>query len=133
MYLEFELWIMQWDLYLSMHAYFLGSTASCDSKSRDKHPDWLRERSTSHRSHYSSHYHSCCSRQYRYTGRESSHFSGDGWVGHPLDPIGCLFDTLLAASRASDESSQTQSSQGNTLSWKFVFVDTLDRSLVRLL
>ena len=24
----------------------------------------------------------------------------DGWVGHPLDPIGCLFDTLADASTA---------------------------------
>lgn len=22
----------------------------------------------------------------------------DGWVGHPLDPVGCLFDTLADAS-----------------------------------
>lgn len=27
----------------------------------------------------------------------------DGWVGHPLDPIGCLFDTLADASTIPDE------------------------------
>lgn len=27
----------------------------------------------------------------------------DGWVGHPLDPIGCLFDTLADASIIPDE------------------------------
>ncbi|XP_050297456.1 zinc finger SWIM domain-containing protein 5-like isoform X2 [Anthonomus grandis grandis] len=27
----------------------------------------------------------------------------DGWVGHPLDPIGCLFDTLADASTISDD------------------------------
>lgn len=27
----------------------------------------------------------------------------DGWVGHPLDPIGCLFDTLADASIIPDD------------------------------
>lgn len=27
----------------------------------------------------------------------------DGWVGHPLDPIGCLFDTLAEASTVPEE------------------------------
>lgn len=27
----------------------------------------------------------------------------DGWVGHPLDPIGCLFDTLAEASIVPDD------------------------------
>lgn len=27
----------------------------------------------------------------------------DGWVGHPLDPIGCLFDTLADASVIPDD------------------------------
>ncbi|XP_075216583.1 zinc finger SWIM domain-containing protein 5-like [Lycorma delicatula] len=29
----------------------------------------------------------------------------EGWVGHPLDPIGCLFDTLADASRIPDDQS----------------------------
>lgn len=28
---------------------------------------------------------------------------GDGWVGHPLDPVGCLFDTLADASLSPDD------------------------------
>ncbi|XP_068083450.1 zinc finger SWIM domain-containing protein 5 [Anabrus simplex] len=28
---------------------------------------------------------------------------GDGWVGHPLDPVGCLFDTLAEASLIPDD------------------------------
>ncbi|GLG97797.1 Zinc finger protein SWIM domain-containing protein, putative [Gryllus bimaculatus] len=28
---------------------------------------------------------------------------GEGWVGHPLDPIGCLFDTLAEASLVPDD------------------------------
>ncbi|XP_069694798.1 zinc finger SWIM domain-containing protein 5-like [Periplaneta americana] len=28
---------------------------------------------------------------------------GDGWVGHPLDPVGCLFDTLADASLIPDD------------------------------
>ena len=32
------------------------------------------------------------------------------WVGHPLDPIGCLFDTLTDASIVRDETTNT--SQG---------------------
>ncbi|KAI5709667.1 hypothetical protein M8J75_002174 [Diaphorina citri] len=27
----------------------------------------------------------------------------EGWVGHPLDPVGCLFDTLTDASRSPDD------------------------------
>jgi len=27
----------------------------------------------------------------------------DGWVGHPLDPVGCLFDTLADASLIPDD------------------------------
>lgn len=27
----------------------------------------------------------------------------DGWVGHPLDPVGCLFDTLADASIIPDD------------------------------
>ncbi|XP_071448668.1 zinc finger SWIM domain-containing protein 5-like [Hetaerina americana] len=32
---------------------------------------------------------------------------GDGWVGHPLDPVGCLFDTLAEASILPDEYMRT--------------------------
>ncbi|XP_013410887.1 zinc finger SWIM domain-containing protein 5 isoform X2 [Lingula anatina] len=35
--------------------------------------------------------------------------SPEGWIGHPLDPIGCLFDTLLEASTAIDDSSSDSS------------------------
>ncbi|XP_047000533.1 zinc finger SWIM domain-containing protein 5-like [Schistocerca americana] len=28
---------------------------------------------------------------------------GEGWVGHPLDPVGCLFDTLAEASLVPDD------------------------------
>lgn len=28
---------------------------------------------------------------------------GDGWVGHPLDPVGCVFDTLADASLIPDD------------------------------
>jgi hypothetical protein len=28
---------------------------------------------------------------------------GEGWVGHPLDPVGCLFDTLADASLIPDD------------------------------
>lgn len=31
----------------------------------------------------------------------------DGWVGHPLDPIGCLFDTLAEASVVPDNERST--------------------------
>lgn len=34
----------------------------------------------------------------------SSHASlTDGWVGHPFDPIGCLFDTLAEASLSPED------------------------------
>lgn len=26
------------------------------------------------------------------------HFNSEGWIGHPLDPIGALFDTLAESS-----------------------------------
>ncbi|KAG8231223.1 hypothetical protein J437_LFUL005897 [Ladona fulva] len=32
---------------------------------------------------------------------------GDGWVGHPLDPVGCLFDVLAEASILPDEYMRT--------------------------
>ena len=35
----------------------------------------------------------------------------EGWVGHPLDPIGCLFDTLLEASTVKEPSHQSSKSQ----------------------
>lgn len=31
----------------------------------------------------------------------------EGWVGHPLDPIGTLFSTLTESGRAGDEGSNT--------------------------
>ena len=33
-------------------------------------------------------------------GGQSSQTPGnhEGWIGHPLDPIGCLYDTLTEAS-----------------------------------
>ena len=30
-------------------------------------------------------------------------YNTEGWVGHPLDPIGCLFDTLAEASLVPDD------------------------------
>jgi len=32
----------------------------------------------------------------------------EGWIGHPLDPIGCLFDTLAEASLMPDDQSRIQ-------------------------
>lgn len=31
----------------------------------------------------------------------------EGWVGHPLDPIGTLFSTLTESGRANDEGANT--------------------------
>lgn len=31
----------------------------------------------------------------------------EGWVGHPLDPIGTLFSTLTESGRAGDEGTNT--------------------------
>lgn len=31
----------------------------------------------------------------------------EGWVGHPLDPIGTLFSTLTESGRAGEEGSNT--------------------------
>lgn len=47
----------------------------------------------------------------------------DGWVGHPLDPVGCLFDTLADASLIpDDQTSRTPSYFGKYevifLCWK---------------
>lgn len=40
----------------------------------------------------------------------------DGWVGHPLDPIGCLFDTLADASIIpEDQRPRTPSYLGNLI------------------
>ncbi|XP_052129793.1 zinc finger SWIM domain-containing protein 5 [Frankliniella occidentalis] len=39
---------------------------------------------------------SCCS-------GSSSVYNTEGWVGHPLDPIGCVFDTLAEASLVPDD------------------------------
>ena len=40
--------------------------------------------------------------------------STEGWVGHPLDPIGCLFDTLLEASLAPKSQTPTPSSSSSS-------------------
>ena len=37
----------------------------------------------------------------------------EGWIGHPLDPIGCLFDTLAEASLMPDDQSRIQYYFGN--------------------
>lgn len=38
----------------------------------------------------------------------------DGWIGHPLDPVGCIFDTLAEASLILDDNIQyTPSFFGN--------------------
>lgn len=43
------------------------------------------------------------------THRPDAHASTEGWIGHPLDPIGCLFDTLTEASIINEENTtQTQ-------------------------
>lgn len=40
----------------------------------------------------------------------------EGWVGHPLDPIGCLFDTLADASLVNDDTTPRAPSYfGNSL------------------
>lgn len=44
----------------------------------------------------------------RYTSYYSKHTSSstnwiDGWIGHPLDPVGCIFDTLAEASLILDD------------------------------
>ena len=36
-----------------------------------------------------------------------------GWIGHPLDPIGCLFDTLAEASLVPDDQNQRGGGGGN--------------------
>lgn len=35
----------------------------------------------------------------------------EGWVGHPLDPIGTLFSTLMETGRGGDEASGRKLSQ----------------------
>lgn len=39
----------------------------------------------------------------------------EGWVGHPLDPIGCLFLTLTEACRLNDDSYLEASGMGVSL------------------
>ena len=34
--------------------------------------------------------------------------AAEGWIGHPLDPIGCLFDTLAEASLVPDDQNRSQ-------------------------
>ena len=34
--------------------------------------------------------------------------AAEGWIGHPLDPIGCLFDTLAEASLVPDDQNRNQ-------------------------
>ena len=54
----------------------------------------------------------CCGEQSKYisdtwaTTSRSHHKSGDGWIGHLLNPIGCLFETLVDASQNDNELSQ---------------------------
>ena len=33
--------------------------------------------------------------------------ASEGWIGHPLDPIGCLFDTLAEASLLPEDQNRT--------------------------
>ncbi|XP_064605043.1 zinc finger SWIM domain-containing protein 5-like [Liolophura sinensis] len=45
----------------------------------------------------------------------SSHASlTDGWVGHPFDPIGCLFDTLAEASLSPEDNSSHRASEASS-------------------
>ncbi len=40
----------------------------------------------------------------------------DGWIGHPMNPVGCIFDTLTEASLILDENiPYNPSFFGNTL------------------
>ena len=39
--------------------------------------------------------------------------AAEGWIGHPLDPIGCLFDTLAEASLLPDDQNRSQYYYGN--------------------
>ena len=55
----------------------------------------------------------CCGEQSKHmssdtwaTTSRSQHASGDGWIGHLLNPIGCLFETLVDASQSDNELSQ---------------------------
>lgn len=41
--------------------------------------------------------------------------SGSGWIGHPLDPITCLFDTLAEASLVPEDVSRFQYHSGKLL------------------
>ncbi len=43
--------------------------------------------------------------------KKEAETSQECWIGHPLDPIGCLFTTLTDASVVRDETS-TNTSQG---------------------
>lgn len=43
----------------------------------------------------------------------------DGWVGHPLDPIGCLFDTLTEASVVPDNERSIPSYLGKSPNYFF--------------
>lgn len=44
----------------------------------------------------------------------------EGWIGHPLDPIGCLFDTLAEASLVADDQNRSQYYYGKpTIATKF--------------
>jgi hypothetical protein len=39
----------------------------------------------------------------------------EGWIGHPLDPIGCLFDTLAEVSILRDDNSIVQTGKHDIL------------------
>lgn len=46
--------------------------------------------------------------------------SEEGWVGHPLDPVGCLFDVLADASLVvDDQTPRVPTYFGNYLLSKF--------------
>lgn len=48
--------------------------------------------------------------------------SAEGWIGHPLDPIGCLFDTLAEASLVPDDQNRNQYYIGTILFSFFAFL-----------
>ncbi len=67
----------------------------------------------------------------RYSSRRSTTHRTDatatceGWIGHSLDPVGCLFDTLTEASIIPDDNNTPTTTQGQYL--YIIFENKCDR------
>ena len=52
---------------------------------------------------------SSCTCSLHTCGNRETPYTSIGWIGHPLDPIGVLFDTLCEACLVADDVSQGKS------------------------